>query len=107
MPCVFNFLGQCHTTYRVLVPQPGIKPTPFALERRVLVTGPPGELLTALLSERTIRLHFPASRAVSCGHPILDNESKVGPFQAWPAKPSQVQDLLSFHLLAEWREHQG
>ena len=70
MPCGFNFLGQCHTTYRVLVPQPGIKSTSFALERRVLVTGPPGELLTALLSEHTIRLHFPASCAVGCGHLI-------------------------------------
>ena len=35
----------------VLVPQPGIKPTPSALEGEVLTTGPPGKSLICVLKE--------------------------------------------------------
>ena len=31
--------------YEILVPQPGIEPTPFVLEGKFLATGPPGKSL--------------------------------------------------------------
>ena len=41
---MFWFFG--HKACGILAPQPGIKPTPPALEGKVLTTGPPGKSLT-------------------------------------------------------------
>ena len=38
-----------HQAYRILAPQPGIEPTPPALEGEVLTTGPPGQSLHPVL----------------------------------------------------------
>ena len=38
---IFGFFG--HKACWILAPQPGIKPTPPALEGKVLTTGPPGK----------------------------------------------------------------
>ena len=35
-----------HEAYGILAPQPGIEPTPSALEGEILTTGPPGEVPT-------------------------------------------------------------
>ena len=45
---MFWFFG-CEA-YRILVTQPGIEPTPPALEGEVLTTGPPGNSLQLLLT---------------------------------------------------------
>ena len=43
---VFLFFG--HKACGTLVPQPGMEPTPSALEVRVLTTRPPGKSLLSL-----------------------------------------------------------
>ena len=44
---MFWFFG--HKACGILAPQPGIKPTPPALEGKVLTTGPPGKSQTFLI----------------------------------------------------------
>ena len=40
---LYSFIWPCHAPCGILVPQPGIEPTPPALESEVLTTGPSGE----------------------------------------------------------------
>ena len=43
--------------YEILVPQPGIEPTPFVLEGKFLATGPPGKSLNIFnISFQEIRI---------------------------------------------------
>ena len=44
---MFRFSG--HKSCGILAPQPGIEPTPPALEREVLTTGPPGKFPTTII----------------------------------------------------------
>ena len=44
---VFGFFG--HEVGGILAPQPGIKPSPSALEGNILTTGPPGKSLPGYL----------------------------------------------------------
>ena len=44
---VLAFFG--HEARGILVPQPGIEPTPPALEGKILTTGPPGRSLSYMV----------------------------------------------------------
>ena len=47
---MFWFFG--HEACRILDPQPGIEPSPAALEGKVLTTGPPGKSPVIALEKR-------------------------------------------------------